>query len=167
MSYHVTMASRKGRDAAAKQGADPRHVDALMTGNFEVAGEVLKPLTLAVTWAMEKVGSAFIVGEGGGEKVVSSQQLAITALCFANPQKMYSLAKNGQTDEISALAFDFAVKLDVPTMRSLNAWINAQIDLNTDKITPALDESESVGKPEPEPEPQTEPEPESDAENKS
>jgi hypothetical protein len=127
-SYHETRAGLKAMAQAQKEGASPEAIDAMMEAKeYEVPGTGIKlqRLTLQVVWAMEAAGSAY-VGEDNGRRAISSKDIAIGALCFSDPVATYRLAKGGKVSELEDKAFELAGKLDMPTLQTVNLWINVQ-----------------------------------------
>lgn len=130
-SYHTTRASIAGRRQAAAQGADPQHVDALMITDADgvmVGDMMLKPLTLATVWALQKLGSSYNKDAASDEpKEVDPADVALAALCFADPVRVFNLAKQGKRDVLEEEAFNLALHMDFETMGRVNEYINAQL----------------------------------------
>lgn len=145
-SYYQVLASQKARKEAAQQGADPDHIDALMESGVEINGLHLKPLTMATIWALQKVGSVYS-SEPSEAQVLDPLQICLGALCFIDPQRVFSLAKACDKDALEVEAFDLAMSLNPQHLELVNAWINDQM---SDPHAKDAEEAEEK-KPEPTP----------------
>lgn len=162
-SYHKVQAGRRAMDEAQRQGAPPESVDALMlTEDTVIAGITLRPLTLAVTWALEAVGSVYAGGQGAGamgqgeaaeakpgarpseaaeDIPIGAKDVALAALCFSDPVGAYKLARNGEREALEDRAIELAAALTFPDMQRLNEWMNKQFAL-VRKLSGADEEGE-------------------------
>jgi hypothetical protein len=127
-SYHEVQAGLKAMAQAQKEGASPEAIAAMMEAKeYDVGntGIKLQRLTLQVVWAMEAAGSAY-VGQENGQRAISAKDIAMGALCFSDPVATYRLAKSGKVSELEDNAFELAGQLDMPTLQTVNLWINVQ-----------------------------------------
>lgn len=127
-SFYETQAAAAATAQALTEGAPPEAVAAFMEmDKYEVPGTslVLGRLTLQVVWALEQVNSAY-VGEEGKMRAVNSFDIAMGALCYAEPLQTWRLAKAGKKEELEERAFEIAGMLDARAMGLVNDWMNAQ-----------------------------------------
>lgn len=127
-SFHLAEANGRARkqQAESNAAAEEAAVDALMDKDgFVVSGITLHPLTVQTIWALQALGSAYI-NEAGAPKALDMQDIALGALAFADPHRVWSLARAGKKTELEEEAFEFAGQLDFATLEKVNAFINAQ-----------------------------------------
>ena len=151
--FHVAHAGANAQRQAEAQGMPPEAVDALMeTQPLSIKGITLEPLSLATTWALESVGSAFVSEEGADPKRMDTRDLAIAILCFADPVNTRRLARRNQTEEIEEKAAEVCAKITFIDMHTINQWMEEQFArvraLSGEEAAPAED---APGKPSPEP----------------
>lgn len=137
-SWHIEQAAQKGRADAAKMGGDPNAVEALMGAAMAsdpaagcedtvvIGGIRLHKYSLKILTVLQKLDSSYVQDTGGKAQRLDALDIALGALCYSEPDKVWALLRVGKRAEVEEMAFELAGKLTLSVMQNINRFINGE-----------------------------------------
>ncbi len=137
-SWNIEQAAQKERADAARLGGDPAAVQALMGAAMAsdpasgcpdtvvIGGIVLHHYNLKILVCLQKLDSAYVQDTGGKAQRLDALDIALGALCYSEPDKVWTLLRAGQRTEVEDMAFALAGKLTISVMQDINRFINGE-----------------------------------------